>query len=296
MKEAFIKLHIAVLIAGTSGLFGKFVTLNEFPLSLYRAVFAAVIMFAYMLLSGHLTKVPVKDALKMAGVGMLLGIHWIFFYGSIKYSNVSVGVVCFSLTGFFTAVFEPLMSHRKVSWKELLFSLLTIAGIALIFHFDTRYRTGIILGVISAALHSLFTVANKMTARSTGRSSSCILMFAMIGAAVILTVLVPPYHIADATMRLRPTTDDFLWLLVLASVTTVLLYILQIQSLKKISAFTVSLSFNLEPIYSIILAMTFFGEAKELNVAFYCGLALIFASVGLQTLSVAKAKPPVIRN
>lgn len=290
MKEAFFKLHIAVLIAGTSGLFGKLVTLNEFPLSLYRAVFAAVIMFAYMLLSGHLTKVPVKDALKMASVGMLLGIHWIFFYGSIKYSNVSVGVVCFSLTGFFTAVFEPLMSHRKVSWMELLFSLLTIAGIALIFHFDTRYRTGIILGVISAALHSLFTVANKMTARSTGRSSSCILMFAMIGAAVILTVLVPPYHIADPAMRLRPTIDDFLWLLVLASVTTILLYILQIQSLKKISAFTVSLSFNLEPIYSIILAMAFFGEAKELNFAFYCGLSLIFASVGLQTLSVVKSK------
>lgn len=221
---------------------------------------------------------------------MILAIHWIFFYGSIKYSNVSIGVVCFSLTGFFTAVLEPILMRKRFSVMELLFSVLTIIGIGLIFHFDTRYRTGILLGIVSSALHSWFTVANKMTAKSTGQPSSILLLISLIGGSVILITLIPFYSWTEPAMRLLPTLSDFLWLLALASITTILLYLLQIQALKEISAFTVSLSFNMEPIYSIIFAMILFNESKELNFAFYCGLALIILSVACQTLSVMRQR------
>ncbi len=296
MKEAFLKLHITVLIAGTTGLFGKLITLSEFPLSMYRVGLAAIMFWVFMTLAGKVHRLPLRHILKMAGVGLLLALHWVFFYGSIKYSNISIGVVCFSLVGFFTAVFEPIILKRRLSFRELLFSLLTVLGILLIFHFDSRYRFGIILGIISSALNSLFTIFNKMTSTSTGHGSSTILLYAMTGGALGMVMLLPFFIGAFPAERLIPTIPDFLWLLVLSSVSTLLLYLLQIQTLKVISAFTVNLTFNLEPIYSIIMAMLFFGEAQQLNVSFYAGLFLIFLSVALQTLVVAREAKKAKKN
>lgn len=291
MKEAFLKLHLAVLLAGSTGLFGKLVTLSEFPLALYRVGFAAVMFWIFMSMTGKVHRIPVKNAMKMMGMGVLLALHWMFFYGSIKYANISIGVVCYSMVGFFTAVFEPIILRRRLSLRELFLSMITVMGIMLIFHFDSRYRFGIMLGMISTALGAIYTITNKMIATSTGHKSSTILLYAMTGGTIGMTALLPFFVHLFPAERLLPSCQDFMWLLVLSSVSTLLLYLLQIQVLKVVSAFTVSLTFNLEPIYSIIMAMLFFGEAKMLNAAFYFGLFLIFLSVVLQTLMVAhKAK------
>lgn len=288
MKEALIKLHVAVLIAGTTGLFGKLVSLSAFPLVFYRVGFAAVLFWLFMWSQHKLRRLPLRNIMKMGMVGLLLVLHWTFFYASIKYSNISIGVVCFSTVGFFTAVFDPLISRRRFSVKELLFSLLTIAGIYLIFQFDTRYRVGIGLGLVSSALNALFTIFNKRVGQSTGYPSGTLLLYSMTGGALGMIFMLPFFALAAPAERLLPNTTDLMWLLALSSVSTILLYLLQIQVLKVVSAFTVSLTFNLEPIYSIILAMLFFGEAKELNLPFYCGLMCIFASVMLQTLSIVR--------
>ena len=288
MKEAFFKLHLAVLIAGSTGLFGKLITLSEFPLSLYRMLFAATMFWIFMAFTGKVHRIPVRNVVKMLGVGMLLALHWMFFYGSIKYANISIGVVCYSMVGFFTAIFEPIILRRKLSLRELLFSLLTVAGIYLIFQFDSRYRFGITLGMISTALGALYTISNKVVSVSTGHKSSTILLYAMTGGTIGMFILLPLFIHLFPTERLLPSHQDFMWLLVLSSVSTIALYLLQIQVLKVISAFTVNLTFNLEPIYSIIMAMLFFGEAKLLNAAFYFGLFLIFLSVMLQTMFVVR--------
>lgn len=289
MREAFIKLHLAVLLAGFTGLFGKLVTLNEMPLTWWRIVLAAMLMTLFLAFERKIRRVSFADFLKIGGVGLLLGLHWVFFYGSIKAANISIGVVCFSTVGFFTAVFEPLINRHRLSFRELFFSLLTVCGIYLIFHFDTQYRWGIFLGVISSALNALFTICNKRVGKSTGYPSSTLIMYEMIGGSIGLSLILPVFAFGgDAPMRLLPTLPDLLWLLALASACTCLLYVLQIQVLKKLSAFTVSLTFNLEPIYSIAIAMTFFGEAKELTLSFAVGLCLIFLSVALQTMSIVR--------
>lgn len=120
MKEAFIKLHISVLIAGTTGLFGKLVTLNGFAMASYRIVLAALLFLVFMAVNGKIRRVPLRAMLRMGGVGVLLAIHWVFFFASIKMSNVSIGVVCYSLVGFFTAVFEPLTSKGRWSARVAL--------------------------------------------------------------------------------------------------------------------------------------------------------------------------------
>lgn len=287
MKEAFIKLHISILIAGFTGLFGKLISLNEGLLVWYRMLFAAVLLFLILWGSGKLEKVVWREKWQIAGVGLLLGLHWVFFYGSIKASNVSVGVVCFSLVGFFTSILEPLIIGRRFILKELLFSLITVAGIILIFQLNMHYRTGVVLGIISSALAALFTIMNKKVGST--HSSRMMLLYEMAGGFLGLTFLMPLYLYFLPTESLLPGRIDLLYLLLFVLVCTLGLYLLQIQVLKTISAFTVNLSYNLEPVYSIILAILFFGEAKELNLAFYAGLALILFSVLLQTREALKA-------
>ena len=154
MKEALLKLHLSVLIAGGTGVFGRVITLNEGLLVWYRLLLATLMFYVL----DKLRKVQRRDAVRIAATGVLLALHWLFFYGSIKASNVSIGVVCLSLMSFFTALFDPLINRHRVSASEVLFSLIGVAGIVLIFHFDTRYRVGILMGILSSALASLFTL------------------------------------------------------------------------------------------------------------------------------------------
>ena len=288
MRAAFVKLHISILLAGFTGIFGKLIELAEGPLVWYRMLMTSVFFFLYLAYRGKLPIVAPRQALAIAGVGVLIALHWIFFYGSIKYANVSIGVVCFALTGFFTALFEPVLERRRLSVRELCFSLITVCGIALIFHFDTRYRTGIILGVISAAMCALFTIAMRRVGRN--HSSSTMLFYQMIGGFCFLTLAAPAYLTLFPGIALVPSGPDLLWLFLLSSLCTIGMFLLQIQALRKISAFTVNLSYNLEPVYSIILAMILFNEANELTPAFFAGLGLICVSVALQSIYAARQR------
>lgn len=289
MNNRFIKLHISILLAGFTGLFGKLISLNEGLLVWYRMLFAAVVFYCILLIGNKLEKIPWREKLKICGVGVLLALHWVSFFGSIKLANISIGVVCFSTTSFFTALWEPLILRRRFAVRELFFSLIAVAGIALIFQFDTRYRTGIIIGILSAALAALFTITNKKV--GAHHNTRTVLLYELAGGFLGLTCLLPFYLHLFPVDTILPSLPDFLYLLILAVICTIGLQILQIQALKSISAFTVNLSYNLEPIYSIVLAVLFFDEARELNYAFYIGLGMIFLSVLLQTRKALHIRP-----
>jgi len=286
MKKAFIQLHISIILAGFTGVFGKLITLNEGLLVWYRMFISGILLLIILSVSQKLQALSFKDFKRIAFTGCLLGLHWIFFYGSIKYSNISVGVVCFSLTGFFTAILSPLINKKKFVASELLFSTLTLLGIGLIFSFDSQYRTGIILGVISSLLVAFYTIANERLSKSF--KSETVTVYQMIGGSIGLGILMPVYLHFFPVATLIPSLSDFLYLFLLAFFCTIILYMLLIQALHKISAFTVNLSFNLEPVYTIALAILIYKENKELTVSFYMGLVLIILSVVLQMMKVAR--------
>ncbi|MGB3106534.1 EamA family transporter [Sphingobacterium siyangense] len=146
MKKSYLVLHTAVLLAGFTGVFGKLITLNQIPLVWFRVLLSTIILFLVLKLFKIERLKSTKDAFKIAKVGVLITIHWIFFYGSIKFSNISIGVVCYCLTSFFTAVLEPIINKKRFSAAQLMLSMLTLIGISLIFHFDSSYQLGIILG------------------------------------------------------------------------------------------------------------------------------------------------------
>lgn len=288
MKNAFIKLHIAILLAGFTGVFGRLITLNESLLTWYRLLFSGLILLLILALSGKLAKVSMKNKLNIALAGTLLGLHWIFFYGSIKYSNISVGVVCFSLCSFFTAILAPLINRTKFSVQELILSSLTLVGISLIFGLDATYRVGISLGVVSAILVALFTIYNERLTKKF--DSQTITLYQMLGGCLGLSLILPLYLHFSPVSQYLPSLADFGWLLILSLVCTVLMYLLLTQALSKISSFTVNLSFNLEPLYSIILAIIIYKENRSLSGAFYIGLALIILSLVLQMYRVISAE------
>jgi len=288
MKKSYLILHIAVLLAGFTGVFAKLISLNEFPLVWFRILFSTIILFFVLKLFKVARLASTKEAFKIARVGLLITIHWLFFYGSIKYSNISIGVVCYCLTSFFTAIFEPLLNKKKFSAVQLLLSALTLFGISLIFHFDASYQLGIILGVISSAFAALYTIYNERLVRSY--DSKLINYYQMVGGFVGLTLLLPVYFYLFPDVRFIPNGTDTVYLILLALFCTVGLYVFFAETLKQLSAFTVNLSFNLEPIYAIIIAFLFFKEGQEVNVSFYIGLAFVIVSVALQSLISMRGK------
>ena len=292
MKKDYFLLHLSVFIAGFTGVLGRLITLDSAILVWWRMAAAAVIMFLYLrfvqtrrgaadAFDASLQRFKFRDILQMGGVGMLLCLHWVFFYASIKASNVSIGVVCFSLVGFFTALFEPIINKHRFSGREFLFSLLTILGIYLIFHFDSRYRLGIALGMVSSALYALFAIANQRVGKHYEAKN--MLLWEMVGGLIGLTCLIPLYNMFIPVGRLYPVGMDYAYIAFMVVICTIGLCLLQIIVLQKIPAFTVNLTYNLEPVYSIILSMFIFSEYKELNFSFCIGIALIILSVLLQT-------------
>jgi drug/metabolite transporter (DMT)-like permease len=288
MKKAFLQLHLSVFLAGFTGILGKVISLNEGLLVWYRLLITSVTLYILFRLRGTFKKLPWKDILPIGSTGVIVMLHWLFFYGSIKYSNVSIGVVCFSLTSLFTAIFDPLINRRRFDVAEMLLSMLTLLGILLIFHFDTQYRTGIILGIISAMFAALFTVFNKRLIKRF--DTYTITFYELSSGFLVLTLAMPLYIHFFPVASLLPSSMDLLYLFILAWFCTILMYLLSMSALKKISPFTVNLCYNLEPVYSIILAFALFHENKFLNNAFYAGLSCIILSVGLQMLRVARGK------
>ena len=287
MKKAFIQLHIAIFLAGFTGILGKLITLNEGLLVWYRLLITSITLWIIFLFSQKIQRPSLPDILKIFGVGIITTLHWVSFYGSIKYSNVSVALVCFSSIGFFTALFEPVILKKRINKLELLLGLIAIAGIYLIFHFDPQYKTGIVIGVVSALLGSLFPIFNGIFLKRIPPQT--VVLYELSGGLLFLTILLPLYLQWFPAITLIPTLNDFGWLLVLSWFCTVLAFTLSMNALKKISAFTVNLSFNLEPLYGILLAFIIYNEHKSLTESFYIGFFLIVFSVMLQSYFIYKA-------
>lgn len=288
MKKAFLSLHIAIFLAGFTGILGRLITLNEGLLVWWRLFITSATMGVIFLFSGRLQKASLSLHLNILGTGAIVALHWVFFYGSIKYANVSVALVCFSSIGFFSAFFEPWILRKKLDGLEVLFGALAIVGIWLIFHFDRQYKLGILLGVISALFGALFPVLNKKFIDRLSPQS--LTFYEITGALLVLTLGMPFYLSHFPGDHFLPTTSDLLWLLVLSWLCTVLAFNLSLQALRKISPFAINLSYNLEPIYGILLAFIVYQENQYLSSGFFVGVALILLTVVLQTVRLYKRR------
>jgi drug/metabolite transporter (DMT)-like permease len=284
MKKAFVQLHIAVFLAGFTGILGRLITLNEGLLVWYRLLITAATMWLVFSLRKRIQSISTIDKLRITGVGFIAALHWVSFYGAIKYANVSVALVCFSSVGFFTALFEPLLLRRRFAAVELGLGLLAMAGIYIIFQFDARYKTGIAIGVVSAMLGAVFPILNRQLLQRM--NAETLMSWEISGGFLTLSLLMPFYLHYFPVPSLLPGLSDWGWLLVLSWFCSVWAFQLSASALQKISAFTVNLSYQLEPIYGIVLAFIVYHENAYLHASFYAGLFLILLAVALQSARI----------
>ena len=273
-----IWLHITVLIFGLTGVLGKLISVDSYLLVWYRLVIALVAMLGYFVFTRHSLKVDGKQLRKILMTGIIIAVHWVTFFEAIKQSNVSVALVCFSSSTLFTSLIEPLYFKRKIKPYELIFGVLIIVGLYFIFSFEFKYITGMTLSVISAALASWFTVLNGILIKKTKAKS--ISFYELLGAFIVLSAYLIGTNGLDIN-QLKISMSDLKWLIILGTLCTAFAFIISVEVMKKISPYTVTISVNLEPIYSIILALLIWPESETMSMGFYMGTTIVIATIFL---------------
>ncbi len=293
-KEAYISLHIAVFLFGFTAILGRLIRMTELEIVWYRVLLSSISLLFVPGILSELRQMTRKEIRKLAGIGLLVVSHWVCFYGSIKYSNVTVALSVLSTTAFFTAILEPLFFSSRVKKQEIFLGALIIPGMYLIFHFGKIYLTGIILSLMAALLASIFTILNRR--QVTRHSPLAITLVELSAGWVFLSILVPVYRYYFPEAHFLPSPSDFAWLLVLALLCTTLAYSLALGSLRKVSAFTFNISINLEPVYGIVMAALLFRENEYINPAFYLGTAIILAAIFIHVFMEYRAERQAMKK
>lgn len=281
-KKAYLQLHTSVVLWGFTAILGRLITLKEVPLVWYRVLITCVALICLPGVYKQVKTTPRKGALKLAGIGCLVCIHWVCFYGSIKYSNVSIALSCLATTSFMASIIEPLFNKKKIKLYELSLGLLIIPGIIIIVHVSELFVTGIVLGLVSALFAAIFTVLNKMVIDDHHPQG---MTFIELGSGFIfLSIIMPFYlHLFPGT-NMHPGTGDWTYLIILGVCCTTLPFVLALHALKHLSAFASTLTVNLEPVYGILLAIPIFHENKDLDWMFYLGTGIILLAVFIHPL------------
>jgi drug/metabolite transporter (DMT)-like permease len=275
----YFLLHFIVFIWGWTAILGKGIELPALQLVWLRMPVALAGIFLFLIIRRQRLHTDVKNLKIYFGIGLIVALHWITFYGAIKASNVSVTLACFSTGSLFSAFMEPLFFKRKIRMYEILLGLLVVAALVLIFSVETQYVWGMILGILAALTSSLMGVFNAMLVRS-GHKGSLISLYEMTGGFIGLSIYVllfRPWEGGLFTM----TTTDFWLLLVLGIACTSVPFLISLHVLKTISPYTVSLTLNLETLYGIVFAYFIFHEDQQLTTTFYLGSGIILSTIFL---------------
>ncbi|MFY0643952.1 MAG: DMT family transporter [Bacteroidia bacterium] len=282
-QKAYLQMHIAVFLFGFTAILGKLITLQEIALVWNRLWIAVLgLIFIPGAIRG-IMQIPPKRILVFAGIGVLVALHWITFYGSIKIGNsASITLACFATTALFTSILEPLITKSKFKWIELLLGLLIIFGIYLLSGVGEFYYKAIAVGLISAFLAALFSVLNKKYI--IGYNSISISAIELLSGFLFISLMFPFLTTLMPQEQWIPSSVDWIWILCLGLLCTSFAYVLALNSLKELSAFVASLSINLEPVYGILLAILLLNESQDLNRSFYMGTAIILLAVLLYPL------------
>ena len=270
-KNYFL-LHFIIFIWGFTGILGGLISLSAVSLVWYRMLIAVAGVFLWGLIRNNSFKVSSKQLMYAMAVGLVIAAHWVFFYQSIKSSTISIAVVCLSCATFFSSLFEPLFFKRKIYPYELIFGLLVVLGLIYIFNFQTGYATGILLGVVSAILSALFTVLNGKLAKNYNAIS--LSLYELMGGFLGLSLYFLFTSKFNANLFFVPLSD-MMYLVILGIVCTAFAFVGSVIVMKQLSPYTVVISTNLEPVYTIILAYFIFGEKEKMNIQFYIGAAFI---------------------
>ncbi len=276
LNKNLIILHLTVFIWGFTAILGQLISIAALELVWYRMLIACISLLIYHVWTKKSLKISQKDLGKLIGIGGIVALHWFFFYHSIKTSTISVALVCLSSSALFTSLLSPFYTKLKTSALDLIIGLVIIVGIILIFHFETNYTLGIIYGLLASLMASIFTILNEKAVKKIEAAS--ISFYEMLGGLAFLSayMLLNP---SGEHFQMQLSNADSFYLIILGTVCTAIAYVLGVAVMKELSAYTVVLTTNLEPLYGIVLAYLIFGSKELMSAGFYQGASLILVAV-----------------
>lgn len=275
--RSLLLLHLIVFLWGWTAVLGKIITLPALQMIWIRVIIAFAGILGYALYKKTPLLVSGKIIFQLLAIGLLVGVHWICFYGAVKASNVSVTLACFATGTLFTSLIEPLFYKRKILFYEILFGVIVIGALLMIFRVETRYFWGILLGIGAALTSSLMAVVNSIMSRK-GHKAEMISVYEMIGCWACISIFLFVLEPATATF-LHISPKDWFYMIVFAVFCTTIPFIIGVAILKTVSPYTMSLTLNLETIYGILFAFFIFSDTEHMSATFYIGAGIILAVV-----------------
>ncbi|GAA4819415.1 DMT family transporter [Litoribaculum gwangyangense] len=277
-----IHLHFLVFIAGFTAILGELITIKAVSLVWYRMVIASILMFIYIKMAKVKLNVNPKAILRFSIAGIIIALHWITFFGAIDEANISVALAMFSTGAFFASFIEPIIYKRTIIWYEIVFGIVVIIGVFIITQSEIKYLTGILLGISSAFFSSLFAVLNGSFLKK--HTATVISFYEFLSGVFFISMYILLFDGGFSNGFFSITQSDFGYLFILASICTAYAFIAAVYVMKVISPYTVVLTYNLEPVYGIILAIILFPEKEKMSLPFYYGAIIIIGVVLLNAL------------
>lgn len=282
-KRAYLELHIAVFLFGFTAILGDLILLSALVIVWWRVLLTGISLLFLVRFGKALKLLSRGRILQYMGIGCLVVLHWLCFYGAIKYANASIALIAMATASFFTALLEPLMLKQQFKWYELALGLLVIPGMVLIVDAtEIGMLPGVWVGLLAALLASVFSILNKKLIK---HSDPLNITFLEIGSSwIFLTLFLPFYFMQVPVSEFFPSVLDWIYLAILSFLCTTVAYVLALKSLHHISAFASTLVVNLEPVYGILLAVVLLKEYEEMNFQFYVGGFIILIAVFIYPL------------
>ena len=279
-KHRILSLHILVLILGLTGVLGKLITLEAIHLVWWRMLIAFVGLAIFLAVKKELFKIKKRDFLNILGIGVIVTLHWLCFFQSIKVSNVSIAVVCLATSSLFAALIEPLFFKRKISLHEIIMGIIVIIALAYILGTDKTFLSGYIYGILAALLGTLFTLFNAKYIKKIGAAK--ITMIEMLAGVLIISsifIINQDFSIFNTKIEI----NDLIYLIILGIICTAMAFVWMTEIVRYITPYSLIMAINLEPIYSILFALIIFGDSELMNTSFYIGSSVIILVIFLES-------------
>lgn len=274
--KSYLNLHLIVFIWGFTAILGALITIDAENLVWYRMLIAMIFLGGFIAFKKQSFEVPIKEFFKLIFVGLLIALHWIFFFRAIHVSNVSITLSIFSLGAFFASLLEPLFYGRKVLWYEVLFGLVIIAGLGLILQVEIKYLEGVYYALAAIILGVLFTLMNG---KLISDHEPSVITFYEFGAGVFFITIYFLFQGKFTADFFEMSVNNWVLLLILASICTAYAFTASVKVMQRLTPYTVMLTTNLEPVYGIVLAYFILGGKEKMSVEFYIGAVIIIITV-----------------
>ena len=273
----YLHLHFLVFIAGFTAILGEAISLSSIALVWHRMLIALVLTFLFLLYYRYNLKIKLKDFFKFSLAGIIIALHWITFFEAIEQSNISITLAMFSTGAFFASLIEPIFFKRKVRPVEIILGFIVICGVFIILQANISSFIGVLLGIISALLASLFSVLNGKLVQDNNPFLISFYEF-LSGVTFILLYLTFSGNLIDLNIE-SFFSYDYLYVFILGSICTAYAFIASVHILKFLSPYTLVLTYNLEPVYGILLAIFIFPETEKMEFSFYIGTLIIISTI-----------------